>query len=66
MSPADFTTAPSGNARRAKFASYSIVLIVATIVVIGFLNFLASRLAVRLDVTAAGDQQLAPRTQTPG
>jgi hypothetical protein len=63
MSPADFTSAPSGNARRAKFASYSIVLIVATIVVIGFLNFLASRLAVRLDVTAAGDQQLAPRTQ---
>lgn len=53
---------PRRDARRSKFAVYSIVLVVASLVVVGFLNILATRLSVRFDVTAGGDQQLAPRT----
>lgn len=55
-------TPPSHDGRRTKFAVYSFVLIIATLVSIAFVNILAARLAVRLDVTASGDQQLAPRT----
>lgn len=60
--PAPRTLAPGRDGRRSKFAVYSVVLVVATLVVVAFLNILSSRLSVRFDVTSGGDQQLAPRT----
>jgi hypothetical protein len=53
---------PARDGRRAKFAMYSMVLVLSTLLVVAFLNILSSRYSFRLDVTATGDQRLAPRT----
>lgn len=53
---------PKAGSRRVRFGLSSAAIVLAVAVIAAMLNILASRLAPRFDVTATGDQKLAPRT----
>lgn len=54
--------APTARRRRAKFGALTILLLAAVTVSVVIVNMLGSRFAMRVDVTATGEHQLAPRT----
>lgn len=58
------TQPPGAGARRARFATWSLVLVVGMAAVVVLANVLATRFAPRFDVTETGDQNLAPRTMS--
>ncbi len=60
--PSPHRSPPGAGARRARFAGWSLVLIVGMAVVVVLANMLTARYAPRFDVTQTGDQNLAPRT----
>ncbi len=55
-------TPPKAGSRRVRFGLSSLAIVFAVLVIAAMLNILASRFSPRFDVTATGDQKLAPRT----